>query len=189
MPQEQKFFSALDRAAYSEPFHQVLKNFNSFPEHTFYLDVEKNEGIINLKLQIDHELKPMKLLKKDRPKFNPHVTLAFKDFKPEVCRYIIAEFKDRTFKRKFAVSGFSVYKHNGIRLQPFTEISLNLRQKNLSLYASLSSLKWHSNTKIILNKTIGIWRMGSIILVFKISSSRKQFADYPLFVTNKLWIF
>ena len=137
LPQEQKFFSALDRAAYSEPFHQVLKNFNSFPEHTFYLDVEKNEGIINLKLQIDHELKPMKLLEKDRPKFNPHVTLAFKDFKPEVCRYIIAEFKDRTFKRKFAVSGFSVYKHNGKRWQPFKEIPFKSpaeKPKPLSLF-------------------------------------------------------
>ena len=53
LAQEECFFSALDRAAYSAPFNQVLKNFNAFPEHTFYLDVEQNESIMNLKSAIN----------------------------------------------------------------------------------------------------------------------------------------
>ncbi|RZK89634.1 MAG: hypothetical protein EOO98_10095 [Pedobacter sp.] len=87
--------------------------------------------------KIDQKLKPMELLENNRLKFNPHVTLAFRDVKPEVCRQIIAAFKDRTFKRKFIVSGFSVYKHNGKRWQPFKEILFKMpaeKPKALTLF-------------------------------------------------------
>jgi 2'-5' RNA ligase len=80
---EKRFFKALEDAAFSIPFTQVLRNFNSFPEHTFYLDVEQNEEIINLEKQIKKALLPLKLQeKRDTNKFNPHLTLAFKDVKP-----------------------------------------------------------------------------------------------------------
>ena len=64
LSQEENFFSALNNAAYSESFDQILLNFNSFPEHTFYIDAEQNQCIMNLKKQIDEELKPMKLIEK-----------------------------------------------------------------------------------------------------------------------------
>ncbi|WP_316796487.1 2'-5' RNA ligase family protein [Pedobacter agri] len=137
LSQEERFFSALNDAAYSESFEQILFNFKSFPEHTFYVDAEQNKGIMNLKQEIDQKLKPMELLENNRLKFNPHVTLAFRDVKPEVCRQIIAAFKDRTFKRKFIVSGFSVYKHNGKRWQPFKEILFKMpaeKPKALTLF-------------------------------------------------------
>ena len=137
LSQEESFFNALNNAAYSESFDQILLNFNSFPEHTFYIDAEQNQGIMNLKKQIDEELKPMKLVEKNRPKFNPHVTLAFRDLKPEVYRELITEFKDRKFKRKFLVSAFSVYKHDGKRWQAFKEIpfkSPSEKPKPLTLF-------------------------------------------------------
>jgi len=136
--QEQKFFGALNRAAHSEPFNQVLKNFNSFPEHTFYLDLEQNEGIMNLKLEINKELKPLALINaRENFKFTPHLTLAFKDVKPEVFRAITAEFKDRKFKRQFSVAGFSVYKNIDKKWQPFKEIAFKPaieKPKPLSLF-------------------------------------------------------
>ncbi|KQN35928.1 hypothetical protein ASE92_07245 [Pedobacter sp. Leaf41] len=137
LSQEENFFSALNNASYSESFDQILLNFNSFPEHTFYIDAEQNQGIINLKKQIDEELKPMKLVEKNRLKFKPHVTLAFRDLKPEVYRELITEFKDRKFKRKFLVSAFSVYKHDGKTWQAFKEIpfkSPSEKPKPLTLF-------------------------------------------------------
>ncbi|WP_240916544.1 2'-5' RNA ligase family protein [Pedobacter sp. HDW13] len=100
----------------------MLKNFNAFPEHTFYIDVEPNEGIMNLGKQIRKELIPLKLLdKKDSNKFNPHLTLAFRDLKPPVFKEILTDFKDRKFKREFQVSSFAVYKYIDKRWQPYKE--------------------------------------------------------------------
>lgn len=121
---EKKFFNALKAASYFNPFNQVLKNFNAFPEHTFYIDVERNDGIMSLEKQIRTELQPLKLLdKKDSNKFNPHLTLAFRDLKTPVFQEILAEFKDRKFKREFQISSFSVYKHMDKRWQPYKEIA------------------------------------------------------------------
>ncbi|QIL42517.1 2'-5' RNA ligase family protein [Pedobacter sp. HDW13] len=119
---EKRFFNALETASFISPFNQILKNFNAFPEHTFYIDVEPNEGIMNLGKQIRKELIPLKLLdKKDSNKFNPHLTLAFRDLKPPVFKEILTDFKDRKFKREFQVSSFAVYKYIDKRWQPYKE--------------------------------------------------------------------
>ncbi|WP_293785642.1 2'-5' RNA ligase family protein [uncultured Pedobacter sp.] len=118
---EKRFFNALEETSFHKPFTQVLRNFNSFPEHTFYLDVEQNEGLMLLEKQVNKALQPLKLIEK-REKFNPHLTLAFRDIKP-VFKQICTEFKDRKFKREFLVSSFSVYKHMDKRWQPFKEFS------------------------------------------------------------------
>lgn len=135
---ENRFFKALRDASFNIPFTQVLKNFSSFPEHTFFLDVERNEGILNLEKQIRTALLPLKLQeKRDTNKFNPHLTLAFKDLKPPVFKQITEAFKDRKFKREFPVSSFSVYKHQDKRWQPFKEFSFknpDTKPKALSLF-------------------------------------------------------
>jgi len=56
---EKKFFSKLSDASFHHHFTQVLRNFNSFPEHTFYLDVEQNEGLMMLEKQITKALQPL----------------------------------------------------------------------------------------------------------------------------------
>lgn len=133
---EKSFFEALTDASFHQPFTQVLRNFNSFPEHTFYLDVEQNEGLMLLENQINKALKPLKLIEK-KEKFNPHLTLAFRDVKPPVFKQISAKFKDRKFKREFLVSSFSVYRHMDKRWQPFKEFSFkdpDTKPKALSLF-------------------------------------------------------
>lgn len=132
---ENRFFKVLEDAAFSTAFTQVLKNFSSFPEHTFFLDVEKSEGIMNLEKQISKQLQPLKLIEK-KEKFNPHLTLAFRDIKP-VFKQITEAFKDRKFKREFGVSSFSVYKHQDKRWQPFKAFSFknpDTKAKALSLF-------------------------------------------------------
>jgi 2'-5' RNA ligase len=132
---EKSFFKVLADAAFHQPFTQVLRNFNSFPEHTFYLDVEQNEGLMLLEKQITKALRPLKLIEK-KEKFNPHLTLAFRDIKP-IFKQVCVEFKDRKFKREFVVSSFSVYKHIDKRWQPYKEFSFkdpDTKSKALSLF-------------------------------------------------------
>lgn len=128
---EERFFNALSTAVFSDPFTQVLYNFNSFLQHTFYLDVEQNIGIMNLQKQIKKALIPLKLdSQQDNFKFTPHLTLAFKDVKPPVFESIINTFKDRKFKRTYTVSGFSVYKHMDKKWQPYKEFPFKNPQEN-----------------------------------------------------------
>jgi len=132
---EKSFFRALADASFNQHFTQVLRNFNSFPEHTFYLDVEQNEGLMLLEKQITKALQPLKLIEK-KEKFNPHLTLAFRDIKPSF-KQICAEFKDRKFKREFPVSSFFVYKHMDKRWQPYREFPFKdpgTKPKSLSLF-------------------------------------------------------
>lgn len=136
--QEQKFFSALEQSTFTDPFEQVLKNFSGFASHTVYIDVLQNGGIMNLQAQIKKELKPLALLPaKDSFKFNPHLTIAFKDVKPPVFESIITEYKEKQFKRTFPVNSFWVYKHIDKRWQPYKEFSFKgttFKQKPLSLF-------------------------------------------------------
>jgi len=135
---ESRFFKVLEEASFNIPFTQILKNFSSFPEHTFFLDVEKNESIMNLEKQIRTALLPLKLQeKRDTNKFNPHLTLAFKDLKSPVFKQITEEFRDKKFKREFHVASFSVYKHQDKRWQPYKEFSFKdpaTKPKALSLF-------------------------------------------------------
>jgi len=126
---EKRFFYALSTAAFSIPFVQVLQNFSSFPQHTFFLDVEKNPGIMDLQSQIKKALAPLDL-RTEQQKFNPHLTLAFKDVKQPVFDAIIKTFKDRKFKRTFTVSGFSVYKHIDKKWRPYKEFPFRNPQDN-----------------------------------------------------------
>ena len=123
LEKEKSFFNALEEASFFESFSQILKGFNSFTPHTVFIDVERNAYILQLQAQIKSALKPLTLLpEKDNFKFNPHLTIAFKDIKPETYSSIIDEYKDKIFKREFFVDRFSVYKHMDKRWQPYKEI-------------------------------------------------------------------
>jgi len=59
LEKEKQFFRALEDAAYSISFNQVIKNFNSFLQHTIYIDVEQNNDLMKLQAQLKSELKPL----------------------------------------------------------------------------------------------------------------------------------
>ncbi|WP_131538156.1 2'-5' RNA ligase family protein [Pedobacter nototheniae] len=136
--QEQNFFSALEQAVFTDSFNQVLKNFNGFKPYTVYIGVQQNEGIMHLQAQIKNELKPLELLPaKTNFKFNPHLTIAFKDVKPAVFDSIMNEYKEKQFKRTFPVNSFWVYKHIDKRWQPYKEFIFKgntAKQKPPSLF-------------------------------------------------------
>jgi 2'-5' RNA ligase len=135
--EELKFFKALEDASFADPFTQVIKNYNSFEPHTVYINVDQNEGIMQLQSQIKKALKPLNLLpQKESFKFTPHLTIAFKDVKPNVYAEIMDELKDKKFKREFLVGSFSVYKHIDKKWRPYKEYLFKKPQmaKSLSLF-------------------------------------------------------
>ncbi|MCZ4244850.1 2'-5' RNA ligase family protein [Pedobacter punctiformis] len=136
--QEQKFFDALERACFMNTFEQVLKNFSAFAPHTIYIDVEKNDEIMKLQGQIKKELKPLALLpEKNNFKFTPHLTIAFKDVKPETFESIMNEYQEKQFKRTFTINNFSVYKYMDKRWRPYKEFQfkhIENKPKPLSLF-------------------------------------------------------
>ena len=136
--QEKKFFKALEDVSYLKTFEQVLKNFKSFPPHTVYINVEQNDGIMQLQAQIKTALSPLALIPtKEVGKFTPHLTIAFKDVKLPVYNLIMDAYRDKKFKRTFNVTGFSIYKHIDKRWHPYKEISFKdpqLQIKPLSLF-------------------------------------------------------
>ncbi|MFC3562674.1 2'-5' RNA ligase family protein [Pedobacter jamesrossensis] len=138
LEKEKIFFKALENAAFSESFSQIILNFNSFAPNTVYIDVDKNSHIMQLQAQIKLALKPLDLLpEKNNFKFNPHLTIAFKDIKPVTYPLIMQEYKGKNFKREFLVDRFSVYKHVDKRWQPFREFLFNNpndKPKPLSLF-------------------------------------------------------
>lgn len=138
LEKEKSFFKALEEASFSEIFSQVLKGFNSFAPHTVFIDVERNQSIMHLQAQIKSALQPLALLpERDNFKFNPHLTVAFKDVKPATYSLIVDEYQTKNFKRVFFVDSFSVYKHLDKRWQPYKEFVLKNPQdkpKPLSLF-------------------------------------------------------
>lgn len=136
--QEEKFFKVLENASYLDPFEQILRNFSSFAPHTVYIDVVQNDNIMKLQAQIKSALKPLNIIPaKDVMKFTPHLTIAFKDVKLPVYQLIMEEYKDKSFKRTFAVNGFSVYKHLDKRWRPYKEFPFknpDKQPKPLSLF-------------------------------------------------------
>lgn len=135
---ELSFFKALESASFANPFIQVIKNYHSFAPHTIYINVDQNEGIMQLQSQIKKALRPLNLWpQKENSKFTPHLTIAFKDVKPNVYAEIIDDLKDKKFKREFLVGSFSVYKHIDKKWRPYKEYPFKNPQtqtKPLSLF-------------------------------------------------------
>lgn len=75
---------------------------------------------MHLQQQIKTALKPLNLLAaKDVIKFNPHLTIAYKDVKSAIYPLIMEEYKSKNFKREFIVDRFFVYKYMDKRWQPY----------------------------------------------------------------------
>jgi 2'-5' RNA ligase len=109
---ETKLMASLETARNFAPFDQELKDFDSFPQHTVYINVVKTTGIALLHKQIKSVLKPFTKDAKGSSPVNPHVTIAYRDLH-DTYPQIIEAYKKRIFRAHFMVNKFSLLKHNG----------------------------------------------------------------------------
>ena len=108
---------SLSKFAYAQaPISISLEGFNAFAPHVIYIDVVKSADLIALHpkllthLEVDIALTSPQERKRA---YVPHLTVAFRDLKPNMFRKAWAEFQRREFHADFTASHLSLLVHNG----------------------------------------------------------------------------
>ena len=108
---------ALSKFAYCHsPIPIALNGFNAFAPHVIYIDVVKSSGLIALQPKLLSHLESALTLvsKQDRKRtYVPHMTVAFRDLKPNMFRKAWAEFQHKEFHADFVAEELSLLAHNG----------------------------------------------------------------------------
>ncbi|KAA2240626.1 2'-5' RNA ligase family protein [Chitinophaga agrisoli] len=117
---EKPFTAGLTEFAASlSPFEVTLNGFGVYPrkeQHILYIKVEQQGVIMDVHQQL------MGYLRKEfgfsnmlaRDKFNPHITVAFKDLTGEQLEAAWPAYEHRPFKMSFKVNNLYFLRHNGV---------------------------------------------------------------------------
>lgn len=128
---EPKLIASLETARNFTAFNQELKNFDSFPPHTVYINAVKNIGIVTLYQLVKSVLKPF--TKDTKGSIKPHITIAYRDIN-DVYPKIIEEYKKRTFRAQFMVNKFSLLKHDGKQWNIIKDYESRPEEQQLKMY-------------------------------------------------------
>ena len=108
---------ALSKFAYCHsPIPISLNGFNAFAPHVIYLDVVKSSSLLTLQPKLlSHFESTLSLVSKQdrRRTYVPHMTVAFRDLKPNMFRKAWAEFQRQEFHANFVADELSLLAHNG----------------------------------------------------------------------------
>ncbi len=118
--------SLKDFAQNYSSFSVNIKDFGAFKKSVIYAGVTKNDALQSLwyalgmwmmnNLQIGEE--------PDKRGLHPHITVAFRDLKPDIFSKAWPKFKDKSFEMQFIANHLALLKHTGthwevVRLFPF----------------------------------------------------------------------
>ena len=108
---------SLSKFAYChQPISISLDGFNAFAPHVIYIDVVKSSALMAIQPELLSYLEAdLNLMSKQdrRRAFVPHMTVAFRDLKPNMFRKAWAEFQRKEFHADFSASQLSLLVHNG----------------------------------------------------------------------------
>jgi len=103
-------------AAKNNRFSITLNGFGAFKPRVIFVDALHNKELELLFERIEYYLERKwdidNQLRKGR-KFNPHMTIAFRDLTKEQFFHSWPEFKDRNYQREFIANDISLLRHNG----------------------------------------------------------------------------
>ncbi|MFC2126264.1 2'-5' RNA ligase family protein [Bacteroidota bacterium] len=103
-------------AAKNVKFNITLNGFGAFKPRVIYIDVLRSQNLEILFEKIEYFLETTweidNQLRKGR-KFNPHMTIAFRDLTKEQFFQSWPEFKDKQYHRDFMAADISLLRHNG----------------------------------------------------------------------------
>lgn len=108
---------SLSKFAYQQsPPSITLDGFSAFAPHVIYINVIKREGLMalqpNLLAHLESDISLVS--KQDRRRaYVPHLTVAFRDLKPNMFRKAWSEFQRKEFHADFTASHLSLLAHNG----------------------------------------------------------------------------
>ena len=106
----------LEQFSFKETFDIELKNFSSFGQRVIFVDVVKNEMLIQLQNEfVNYIKKNLRLFNQsnDMRSFHPHVTIAFRDLKKEKFILAFDFFKTQIYTSSFNTTSFFLLKHTG----------------------------------------------------------------------------
>jgi len=108
---------SLSKFAYAQPPISIsLDGFNAFSPHVIYIDVVKSAGLMTLQPKLlTHLEADIALVSQQERKraYVPHLTVAFRDLKPNMFRKAWAEFQHQEFHADFTASRLSLLIHHG----------------------------------------------------------------------------
>jgi 2'-5' RNA ligase len=105
------------------PVPVTLSGFGAFPPRVIYVDVVREGNLMTIQPALmDYLAETLGIVdKKSRNRrFAPHMTVAFRDFKPATFRQAWPEFKERAFFGKFMAENLTLLKHDGQKWQVFS---------------------------------------------------------------------
>ncbi|MBC7694462.1 MAG: 2'-5' RNA ligase family protein [Burkholderiales bacterium] len=111
---EYKLFDCLNEFQYNAAFPIYLNNYDCFEPRVIFINIIKNEELIELQKQlVNHVKRSLNLFNQsdDMRGFHPHITIAFRDLKKPVFYKIWEEFKNKSFERNFSCNSFCLLKH------------------------------------------------------------------------------
>jgi len=117
-----------------QPFKQELENFDCFNNKTLFIHCVNNQSLQNLQRDVaavfnKNKIDPREV--KGSSRFHPHITLAYRDVKPNIFIPLWDEFKVRKLKRNFTADRYTLLKHDGKQWIPLENIPLNKTQESL----------------------------------------------------------
>lgn len=115
----EKRFTMMQSWVQRQPVFDIqLKNFNFFknPEHpVVYADVVKDDQLTKLQSGLQKHVRRFVAAAKDPYSFKPHITLGYRDIKPEIFPDIVKDFSKRAFEASFTADTIYLLKHDGKR--------------------------------------------------------------------------
>ena len=113
---EDILINTLMQFSFKEDFMIDLLNFSGFEPRVLFVDVVKNNLLIELQTELMNFVKKnLRLFNqvKDMRGFHPHITIAFRDLRKEKFYEAQAYLKTQNYQASFKVSSFCLLKHTG----------------------------------------------------------------------------
>lgn len=100
----------------NEPFKVQINNFGAFPPKVIFLNINPNKELADLQKRLTRMLQTnFNILHSTHggKGFTPHMTVAFRDLRPQSFKQAWPQFQEKTFSVEFVNNSINLLKHNG----------------------------------------------------------------------------
>ena len=108
------------------PLDIHLSGFGAFPPRVIYLHVHRSDALLALQRSLRSHLETtLGIVDPSKRPFAPHLTLAYKDLRPEQFQAAWPQFRDRPFSHQFQAQHLTLLLHANHRWHPVSNFQLN----------------------------------------------------------------
>lgn len=121
---ESVLINTLQQFCFQKELFIELKGFSCFEPRVIFIDVVKNELLVNLQNDlVTYVKRNLKLFNQadDMRGFHPHVTIAFRDLKKENFHKAFSYFRTQNYEALFGINSFYLLKQTGKEWNAYKE--------------------------------------------------------------------